>query len=301
MQKEQQLQFISVDRLPKRQSEENMLLPRTAVNVPIRAGRSRRKQKGAQCGILFLCALLLLLIVLGLSQLAPAVWRLFGRSERAAEISRQQELMEAGGDAYPQELMKMLETNEETLSFVEGYGERSKWIGGDIDLSGEIQEGQVPLLLQWDRRWGYDAFGSGMIGWAGCGPVCMTMAYLYLTDDMSMDPRKMAEFADQNGYHSDSGTSWDFWTSGAGQLGLRGEELSLSDHTIRSALDAGGVVVCSMSPGDFTTTGHYILIRGYDEKGFYVNDPNRRSNSEKQWTYDTLEGQIKNLWGIYRG
>ena len=96
MQKEQQLQFISVDRLPKRQSEENMLLPRTAVNVPMRAGRSRRKQKGAQCGILFLCALLLLLIVLGLSQLAPAVWRLFGRAERAAEISRQQEAMESG-------------------------------------------------------------------------------------------------------------------------------------------------------------------------------------------------------------
>lgn len=54
-----------------------------------------------------------------------------------------------------------------------------------------------------------------------------------------------------------------------------------------------------MRQGDFTTTGHYILLRGYDENGFFVNDPNRRQNSEKQWSYETLKGQIKNLWALY--
>ena len=63
-------------------------------------------------------------------------------------------------------------------------------------------------------------------------------------------------------------------------------------------LDAGGLIVCSMWPGDFTSTGHFILIRGYDDKGFFVNDPNRRSNSEKQWDYDTLSSQMKCLWRI---
>ena len=64
-------------------------------------------------------------------------------------------------------------------------------------------------------------------------------------------------------------------------------------------LDDGKVIICSMGPGDFTTEGHFILIRGYDGNGFYVNDPNRRSNSEKQWEFDTLRSQIRNLWSLY--
>ena len=29
-----------------------------------------------------------------------------------------------------------------------------------------------------------------------------------------------------------------------------------------------------------------------------VNDPNSKSRSKILWDYDTLEGQIKNLWGF---
>ena len=34
---------------------------------------------------------------------------------------------------------------------------------------------------------------------------------------------------------------------------------------------------------------------------FRVNDPNRRANSEKLWSYETLEPQIRNLWAISVG
>ena len=67
---------------------------------------------------------------------------------------------------------------------------------------------------------------------------------------------------------------------------------------MKQVLDQGGVLISSMRPGDFTTTGHFILIRGYDQNGFFVNDPNSRRNSEKQWDYETLSGQIKGLWEI---
>lgn len=53
-----------------------------------------------------------------------------------------------------------------------------------------------------------------------------------------------------------------------------------------------------MAPGDFTKKGHYVLLTGYDEKGFTVNDPNHKSNSRKHWDYDTLSTQIKNLWSL---
>ena len=53
-----------------------------------------------------------------------------------------------------------------------------------------------------------------------------------------------------------------------------------------------------MGEGDFTSTGHYILLRGMDEEGFLVNDPNSRENSQKPWTWEQLEPQIRNIWAI---
>lgn len=209
-----------------------------------------------------------------------------------------QRLMER--DDYPEELRELLEQNTETLDYVKNYENREKYRNQEIDLSGDCRAETPPLLMQWDMRWGYDLYGDAMIGLSGCGPTCMTMAYLYYTKDTEMNPRRMAEFAQENGYHTEEGTSWSFWTEGAEELGLSGETISLNENTMKNVLDDGGLIVCSMSPGDFTTKGHYILVRGYDENGFYVNDPNRKSNSKKQWEYDTLSGQIKNLWAIYK-
>lgn len=196
------------------------------------------------------------------------------------------------------ELQELLEKNEETYDFVIGYSNRADYMGKEIDLSGEFQSGHVPLLLQWDMRWGYDSYGQDMIAIAGCGPTCMTMAYLYLTEDTSMNPRAMAKYAYEGGFYTQAGTSWDFFTTGATNLGMSGKELPLGETQIKNALDEGSVVICSMRPGDFTTTGHFILLRSYDEKGFYVNDPNSRRNSEKQWDFDRLSSQIKCLWRI---
>lgn len=199
-------------------------------------------------------------------------------------------------NGYPQELIELLERNEETLDYVVSYPDRGEYQNSSIDLTQDFQAGEVPLLMQWDKRWGYDAYGDGMIGLSGCGPVCLNMAYLYFTGDTEMTPREMSAFAYENGYYTEAGTSWSLWTEGAASLGLKGDVLSLDETVMKDALDSGGLIVCSMRPGDFTTVGHFILIRGYDENGFYVNDPNRRSNSAKQWDFDTLFPQIKNLW-----
>lgn len=195
-------------------------------------------------------------------------------------------------------LQELLELNAEAEDFVNGYMDRASYLGQEIDLSADFQSGRVPLLMQWDKRWGYDLYGDSMIGLSGCGPTCLAMAYLYFTEDLTANPRTMAQFAYKNGYFVSGGTSWDLWTEGVKKLGLSGEELPLDQGRMEKALDNGSLIVCSMRPGDFTTTGHFILIYGYDENGFRVNDPNRRSNSEKQWTYEVLQGQIKNLWAI---
>lgn len=236
-----------------------------------------------------------------------------GRSEQGSvfaqdamesgELEKIQELL--GTDALSgsnrkelQELAEMYERNEEARDFVKGYAERADYRDQPIDLTADMAEGGVPLLMQWDKRWGYDLYGDSMIGLAGCGPTCLSMACLYLTGNTEWNPRAVAQFAWKNGYYTEEGTSWALWTEGVESLGLYGEELPLDRSGMERALEGGSLIVCSMRPGDFTTTGHFILLCGYDENGFFVRDPNRRSNSEKQWTYDVLKGQIKNLWRL---
>ncbi len=254
----------------------------------IRRQKRRRKQK-----MLLIRIFLSIVLLAGLCYTAVHydIGDLFGKKAKIERLKK--------SDEYPKELIELVKKNEETYDFVKDYPNRETYQKATLDISKDVKKGKVPLLMQWDKRWGYDAYGDAMIALSGCGPTCMTMAYLYHTGDTSMNPKKMAEYAQDNGYHTDEGTSWTFWTDGAAGLGLYGEEISLNESTIDAVLDCGGLVVCSMAPGDFTDTGHYILLRGYDSKGYFVNDPNHRSNSKKQWMFDTLSGQIKNLWAIY--
>lgn len=281
-----ELQFISVERNGSYDAGR-------AVNYRERSQQRRRRNKKRQrhrmlCGI-GIC----MVVFIGLCYATN--W--FTEIPLIGKNVRIEHLKESG--EYPKELLELLDKNEEAYDFVESYPDREKYKNEAIDLSKDYKAGSVPLLIQWDKRWGYNLYGDAMIGLSGCGPACMTMAYLYHTGDTAMNPRKMAEYAQESGYHSDEGTSWSFWTEGAAELGLYGEEISLSENTMEAVLDSGGLIVCSMAPGDFTDGGHYILLRGYDEKGFFVNDPNKKSNSKKQWTYETLHSQIKNLWAIY--
>lgn len=273
---------------------------RNTVRKPLpRRIRARRRRR------LFLALLLCFVLAMAIRILLPRSWEFQGDLPGSYSKANTNPSPEAdipgqtySDDAFSQELQKLLELNAETKDYVEGYPDRGSYINGPIDLTEDFVSGQVPLLMQWDKRWGYDAYGDSMIGLAGCGPLCMTQAYLYFTEDTRMNPKKIADFAYDNGYYTPAGTSWSLWTDGAKKLGLSGRELSLNQNLMQRALDAGELIVCSMGPGDFTTVGHFILIRGYDENGFYVNDPNRKSNSSRQWDFDTLQYQIRNLWAL---
>lgn len=258
--------------------------------------RKKRKRKSKYRGRLAACAVLLIACMAFLLHLQDSQ-QVSGHSA-VYEMARQalSELSGSSSRGIQTELEDLLKNNQEAAEFVAGYRERGTYIGQPIELAADFEVGKVPLLMQWDKRWGYDAYGDSIIGLSGCGPTCLCMAYLYFTEDTTENPRTMAEFADENGFYTVGGTSWSLWTEGAKLLGLSGQELPLDENRMKSALDNDGLIVCSMRPGDFTTTGHFILIRGYDEEGFFVNDPNRRTHSQRQWSYKELSSQIKNLW-----
>lgn len=198
-------------------------------------------------------------------------------------------------EEYPDELLELLAGNEETVDFVLNYPEMKD--AAPAETVGEVEKGKIPLLLQWDERWGYAVYGDDMIAVNGCGPTAISMIAAGLTGDNTITPYRVAQFSAENGYYAgDSGTSWTLMTDGAQQFGIYGEELGLSESEIYSALENGHPIICSMKPGDFTSTGHFIVLTGTENGKIRVNDPNSRIRSEKLWDYSTLEYQINILW-----
>ena len=193
---------------------------------------------------------------------------------------------------YPKSLIELLERNPETEEFVLGYPLRQE---GEVNLSG-VDRQTVPLFLQWDPRWGYEKYGSDFLAVTGCGPTCLAMAGYYLTGSLNMNPRDLAKFAEDNGYYAKGyGSSWTLISEGSSRLGLKATELPLVKKKMTDALEAGHPVILALGAGDFTTTGHYIVLTGLQDGQFTLNDPNSVLNSEKLWNYEQLEGQIRNI------
>ena len=196
---------------------------------------------------------------------------------------------------YPEDLIELLETNAETAEFVLNYPFREEL---EIDLTA-YSRATVPLFLQWDPMWGYETYGSGCIGQTGCGPTCLAMAGYYLTGDETFNPKAVADFAAENGYYASGyGSSWTLISEGAGKLGLTAKELPLVKGKMVDAVEKGHPVILALGKGDFTSSGHYIVLTGWKDGAFTVNDPNSRVRSGKLWTYEELEGQIRNIWEI---
>ncbi len=202
---------------------------------------------------------------------------------------------------YPKELIALLERNPETSTFVLEYPEK-KDLRVEIDLSEYNGIDTVPLFMQWDQRWGYLQYGDNVAGLTACGPVCLSMAAYYVTGDPDMSPDKIMDFAVRNGYCiPGNGTAWALISEGGEKLGLDVTELPLHKQTMINCLEDGWPIICIMGPGDFTTTGHFIVLTGVEGNAFRVNDPNSYARSEQLWTYEQIDEQILNLWEIRPG
>lgn len=240
----------------------------------------------------------------GLDQVDRPMERTSGEvMERLAELAEESDtIKEIYGNSYlyPDRLLEALANNPEMAGFVAGYPDAEKKASGGLTEEEKAQA--FPLFLQWDPRWGYAEYGDdSCIGLSGCGPTCLSMALFYLTGDETLTPDKIGDYSMRNGYYmSGTGTAWALLTDVPGQYGLQAEEPDASEQTFQNALDAGKVLICSMGPGEFTAAGHFVVIYGYDGEGFWINDPNCVARSRRQWTYEEIGGQIKNVWCIGR-
>lgn len=202
-------------------------------------------------------------------------------------------------EKYPTDVLDLLISNTETIDFALGYLSFDSKSKTNITLS-KPKDGEIPLYQQWDKRWGYDEYGDNIIAINGCGPTCLSMVAVGLLKDTSLNPKKVAQFSETNGYYDASGgTLWDLMRVGAKSLGLKVTELGSDKEVIINHLKKGHPIIASMSPGDFTTSGHYIVITGInDDEEITVNDPNSIKRSNQKWDLETVLEQVKNLWAF---
>lgn len=201
---------------------------------------------------------------------------------------------------YPKSLVYLLERNPETEEFVLNYPLEHDQ-PHEIDLSEYEDSETMPLFLQWDRRWGYIPYGADMAALTACGPVCLSMVAFYLTGDPETSPDKMIAYAGDNGYYTPGkGTAWSFISEAGAHFGLRVRSITVDQ--IMDALDAGRPVICVMGPGDFTQSGHFIVMASSEDGMIRVNDPNSIANSEKLWDLADIRDQIHACWSLdYNG
>lgn len=197
----------------------------------------------------------------------------------------------------PESLIELAERNPETFEFAKNYNKYADkdW---DIDISDEVEEGQIPLFIQWDKRWGYQEYGGNFMALNGCGPTCLSMVYCGLTGDTQWNPLKMAQWSQEHGYYvPGAGTAWSLMSDGAESFGLTAREASPNVDTVTSALAAGKVIIGCMGPGDFTTQGHFIVLTKMTGSGkLVVNDPNSKKRSSMTWDPERVVSQMKDMW-----
>ena len=161
-------------------------------------------------------------------------------------------------------------------------------IGSSTSYEGIVfKDGATRVIYynQLDKRWANTPYGTDTIGGYACGPTAMSIVIPSLTAE-NIDPPHMAQWAYENGYWCSGNGSYHSLIPGAANAwGLKVEGCTASEpQRIVDALSEGKLVVAIMSKGHFTSSGHFIVLRGVTADGrILVADPANVVRSEKTW------------------
>lgn len=204
---------------------------------------------------------------------------------------------ESGKDVYAQEpetitspvdeLSGASHETDETRSYLDTITGETILTGGPYDIL---------YYNQTDPRWKDKFYGNqDTIGKYGCGPTSLATVVSSLTKQ-KITPEEMALWAKEHGYFCNgSGSYHTLIPEGAMQFGLKVENLGIpSEQAIIEALWTGKIVVVLMSQGHFTSSGHFMLLRGVTLDGkILIADPLSLDNSLKSWDLDILMNELK--------
>ena len=161
---------------------------------------------------------------------------------------------------------------------------------GDIRFTDGLTE--VVYFNQLDEAYADKPYGTDHIGGYGCGPTAMSIVVSSMTDK-TVDPVQMAKWAYDNGYWCKGSGSYHALIPGAAKAwSLPVEGCTAAEpQRIINALSDGKLVVAIMSKGHFTSSGHFIVLRGVKDGKILVADPASYNRSQKEWDLSIIVGE----------
>ncbi len=161
---------------------------------------------------------------------------------------------------------------------------------GDVRFTDGATE--VVYFNQLDERYCNEPYGTDHIGGYGCGPTAMSIVVSSLTAE-AVDPVEMAQWAYENGYWCSKSGSYHALIPGAAEAwGLPVSGCTAAEpQRIVDALADGKLVVALMTKGHFTSSGHFIVLRGVQGEEILVADPSSYNRSQKTWDMSIILGE----------
>lgn len=196
---------------------------------------------------------------------------------------------------YSEEMLEYYLKNTERFDFVKAYPQRDSLQTPPQSLSESLEE--VPFLLQWDTRWGYEPYGDSTVFYAGCAPTCLSMVFSYLKQDPSITPAVLKSYSEQNGFYVNGvGTAHALLSDAADQYGIAWQGIPVDQQSVSQALSEGKVLIFNMVPGTFTQVGHFIVVYQEQDGKLIVRDPNSIARTQKAWTYEEVLPETAAIW-----
>lgn len=199
----------------------------------------------------------------------------------------------AEAEAYMEQLGLTEEEQGHALQFyaalTEGWQSNPNGAGHCDTNYGDIvfTNAEIPVVYynQSDARWGNKMYGrSGTISDAGCGPTALAIAVASLTSNQ-VTPYDVALWSVANGGRCEGqGSYHSLIPNGGRHYGLTVTSIGWDGKKLVEALQAGKLVVAIMGKGHFTSSGHFIVLRGVTEDGkILVADPASVKRSNQEW------------------
>lgn len=167
---------------------------------------------------------------------------------------------------------------------------------------------KVPLYYQnHNQPWSNMHYGDSNIADCGCCPTSLAMILTYLKQETIL-PSDIVKWSGDRYYVKNRGSSWSMIGAVSQHWGLSSKRIKISTDEFINYLDKKLPILISVGPGEFTSGGHFMVIRGYTiengKKYFLINDPfyrNRKvQNAYRKFLASSIISQMsgKGAWVI---
>lgn len=249
---------------------------------------------------LFAAVIIIMLLLIPVEK-KNEYYQKWGELAVLAETDERAKFAIDNAELYPEYWFNML-YNEESFEFAYNYPFMKDNYKNMAFTDEELNGSEVPALYMDDVRWAYE---DPSIKSQGCAAVAITMASLYVNHNNAVDPVKVITFADEMGYYGLGGIDQANVTEIMEHFGMTVEEHifdkengeKVTEAELKAAVDTEGAAVMAAVRGE-TFGNHAFILRGYDDNGFYINDPANHEKTAVQWDFEVFENELVQYWVV---